>query len=40
MKSVAVFDEKYTLRNSDITTEMKNEMKKKLLKSGGIGYVE
>lgn len=40
MKSVAVFDEKYTLRNSDITTEMKNEMKKKLLKIGGIGYVE
>lgn len=40
MKNTTVFDEKYTLRNPNITSEMKNEMKKKLLENNGVGYVE
>lgn len=34
------FYEKYTLRNSNITPEMKNEMKEALIGNGGVGYVE
>lgn len=39
MMQVPVFDEKYTLRNKNFTKEMKNEMKKAVLKNG-VGYVE
>ena len=39
MKSVPVYDEKYTLRNADFTDQMKKEMKEALSK-GRIGYVE
>lgn len=34
------FDERYTLRNSKLSPEMKKEMVDKLLANGGFGYVE
>ena len=40
IERTVVFDEIYTLRNPNITIEMKKEMKKELLKNGGVGYVE
>ena len=40
MENAPTFDEKYTLRNPNITPEMKNEMKEALIGNGGVGYVE
>lgn len=40
LKSVPVFDESYTLRNSEFSDNMKMEMKEALKKKGRIGYVE
>lgn len=40
MSNSPVFDESYTLRNSEFTKEMKEEMKQKLSENNGVGYVE
>lgn len=40
MKKTAVFDEKYTLKNPEISSDMKEIMKKRLQENSGVGYVE
>lgn len=40
MKNSPVYDEKYTLRNPNITDEMKMEMIEALKENNGVGYVE
>lgn len=40
LKSHSVFDDKFTLRNTNLTNDMKQEMIKKMKDNGGIGYVD
>lgn len=40
MENSPVYDEKYTLRNPNLSDEMKSEMKKALQEKNGVGYVE